>query len=85
MPLIKLLRLIIKHKGPIMYFDLLSLVDASVSALNVAKITKDYVAIEANVAYDFDEYIARLDAHHLDYNVVDRDKDFGIIAIIINK
>ena len=43
-----------------MYFDLLSLVDASVSALNVAKITKDYVAIEANVAYDFDEYIATL-------------------------
>ena len=35
-----------------MYFDLLSLVDASVSALNVAKITKDYVAMEANVAYD---------------------------------
>lgn len=68
-----------------MYFDLLALVDASVSALNVAKITKDYVAIEANVAYDFDEYIARLDTHHLDYNVVDRDKDFGIIAIIINK
>lgn len=30
-----------------MYFDLLALVDASVSALNVAKITKDYVAIEA--------------------------------------
>ena len=70
-----------------MYFDLLALVDVSVSALNVAKITKDYVAIEANVAYDFDEYIARLDAHHLDYNVVDRDrdKDFVIIAIIINK
>lgn len=68
-----------------MYFDLLSLVDASVSALNVAKITKDYVAIEANVAYDFDEYIARLDAHHLDYKVISRNKDFGTVAIIINK
>lgn len=85
MPLIKLLRLIIKHKGPIMYFDLLTLVDASVSALNVAKITKDYVAIEANVVYELDEYIASLDARHLDYKVISRNKDFGTIAIIINK
>lgn len=68
-----------------MYFDLLSLVDASVSALNVAKITKDYVAIEANVVYELDEYIASLDARHLDYKVISRNKDFGIIAIIINK
>lgn len=68
-----------------MYFDLLSLVDASVSALNVAKITKDYVTIEANVAYDFDEYIARLDTMHLNYSGIVTKENRGIVNITINK
>ena len=35
-----------------MYFDLLSLVDASVSNLNVVNIAKDSITIEAIIKYD---------------------------------
>lgn len=64
---------------------MLSLVEASVSNLNVVNITKDSITIEAIIKYEFDEYITRLDTNHLNYNVVVRDNDLGVISIIINK
>ena len=58
---------------------MLSLVEASVSNLNVVNITKDSITIEAIIKYDFDEYITYLDTNHLNYNVVVRDNDLGVI------
>ena len=64
---------------------MICLVEASVSNLNVVNITKDSITIEAIIKYEFDEYITRLDTNHLNYNVVVRDNDLGVISIIINK
>lgn len=68
-----------------MNFGLLRLVGANVNNLNVVNITKDSITIEAIIKYDFDEYITYLDTNHLNYNVVVRDNDLGVISIIINK
>lgn len=68
-----------------MYFDLLSLVDASVSNLKVVAIANNAITIEANVAYDFDEYIARLDTMHLNYSGIVTKENRGIVNITINK